>query len=88
MQSWKGGCFSLKQIKDVEKGTFINIRLSRHSITRGSSTGLVPVGPTKIKACKSELFNEGTSEVKIMNDPTCQFYYMERIRKVAGWQHK
>ena len=21
----------------------------------------------------------------ILNDSTCQFYYMERIRKVAGW---
>ena len=29
------------------------------------STGLVPVGPTKVKACKSFLFTEGTPEVEI-----------------------
>ena len=27
--------------------------------------GLVPVGPTKVKACKSVLFTESTPEVEI-----------------------
>ena len=40
-------------------------RLLRHSTARGSSTGLVPVGSTKVKACKSTLFAEGSPEVKI-----------------------
>ena len=31
----------------------------------GSSTGLFPVGPTKVEACKSILFSEGSPEVKI-----------------------
>ena len=35
---------------------FINIQLSWHSTGRGSSTGLVLVGPTKVKALKSILF--------------------------------
>ena len=33
-------------------------RLSRLSTARGSITGLVPVGPTKVKAFKSVLFTE------------------------------
>ena len=31
-------------------------QLLRRSTARGSSSGLVPVGPTKVKACKSILF--------------------------------
>ena len=32
---------------------------------RGLSTGWLPVGPAKVKACKSILFTEGSLEVKI-----------------------
>ena len=39
--------------------------LSRRNTARGSSTGLVIVGPTKVKACKSILFTEGIPEIKI-----------------------
>ena len=39
--------------------------LSRRITVKGSNTGLVPVGPTKVKACKSILFPEVTPEVKI-----------------------
>ena len=35
------------------------------NITRGSSKGLFPVGPTKVKACWSILFTEDSPEVKI-----------------------
>ena len=42
-------------------------RLSRHSTARGSSTEIVPVGPSKVKACKYIIFSEGTPEVEIMN---------------------
>ena len=41
-------------------------QLSRHSTARESNTGLVPVGPTKVKAHKSILFTYGTPEVEIM----------------------
>ena len=34
----------------------------------GSSIGLVPVGPAKVKACESILFTEGTPDVKIKNN--------------------
>ena len=44
-------------------------RLSRHGTARESSAGLVPVRPTKVKACKSIQFTEGTLEVKTKN--TC-----------------
>ena len=40
-------------------------QLWRCSTAKGSSIGLAPVGPTKVKACKSILFTEGTTEVKI-----------------------
>ena len=43
--------------------------LSRHGTARGSSTRLVPLGPTKVKAHKSVLFSEGAPKVKIKN--TC-----------------
>ena len=39
--------------------------LLRRSTARGSSTGLVPGGPTKVKAAKSVLITEGTPEVEI-----------------------
>ena len=39
-------------------GALINCQLSRHSSARGSSTRLVPIGPTKVKAYKSVLFTE------------------------------
>ena len=44
---------------------FINMysQLSRLSTARGSCTGLVTVGPAKVKVCKSVLFTEGTPEV-------------------------
>ena len=35
-------------------------------------TGLVPVGPNKVKACKFILFTEGTSEVEIKNTQFCR----------------
>ena len=47
---------------------FIDIiysRLLRPSTARGSSTGLVPVDPTKVRARKSILFTECTPEVEI-----------------------
>ena len=40
-------------------------QLSQRSTARGFCTGLVPVGPTIIKACKSILFTKGTPEVEI-----------------------
>ena len=39
--------------------------LPRCSTARGSSTRLVTVGPTMVKACKSVLFTEGTPEVQV-----------------------
>ena len=39
--------------------------MSRLNTTRGSSTGLVTVCPTEVKACKSILFTEGVPGVKI-----------------------
>ena len=36
--------------------------LSRCSTARGSSTGLLLVGPGKVKACESFLFTEGSPE--------------------------
>ena len=44
-------------------------RLSKCSTAKGSSTGLVPVDPTKVKALISILFTESTPEVEIKN--TC-----------------
>ena len=44
-------------------------QLSRLSTARGSSTGLLTVGPAKVKACKSILFIEDIPEVEIKN--TC-----------------
>ena len=38
---------------------------SRLSTARGSSTGLVTVGLTNVKACKFVLFTEGIPEVEI-----------------------
>ena len=49
-------CFSL-----------IYSRLLRCSIAMGSSTGLVPVGPAKVKAQKSILLTESTPDVKLKN---------------------
>ena len=43
----------------------INSLLSMHNTARGSCAGLVTVGPTKVKACKSVLFTVGIPEVKI-----------------------
>ena len=37
---------------------YINSRLSRLNTARGSGTDLVTVGPAKVKACTSLLFNE------------------------------
>ena len=50
--------------------SFLSIRniyspLSRYSTSRGSSNGLVTVGPEKVKACRSILFTEGIPEVEI-----------------------
>ena len=53
--------------------------LSRHSTSRGSSTGLVPVGPTKVKAHKSILFTEGTPEVEIKNTCLIQLTHYKKI---------
>ena len=44
-------------------------QLSKLITARVSSTGLVMTGPTKVKACKSVLFTEGTPKVEIKN--TC-----------------
>ena len=38
--------------------------LLRCSTARRSSNGLFLVGPTKVKACKSFLFNEGSLKVE------------------------
>ena len=43
-------------------------QFSRHNAARGSSTGLVTVGPAKVQACYSILFTEGVPEVGIKND--------------------
>ena len=43
----------------------MNSQLSRHITARGSSTRLMPVGPTKVKARRSVLFTKATPEVKI-----------------------
>ena len=40
----------------------IHSRLSRLNTARGSGTGLVTVGPAKVKACKSLLFTKDVSE--------------------------
>ena len=44
---------------------YIHSRLSSRSTASGSSTWLVSVCPTKVKARKSFLFTEGTPEVEI-----------------------
>ena len=41
-------------VENMTKICFIQSRLSRQSTARGSSTGLVPAGPTKVKARKSD----------------------------------
>ena len=46
-------------------GWFINSQLSRLNTARGYDTGLVIVGPAKVKTCKSILFTEDVPEVKI-----------------------
>ena len=46
-------------------GDVIYSLVSRCSTARGSSYGLVPVSPAKIKARKSILFTEGTPEVEV-----------------------
>ena len=56
-------------IESIEKHWIEYSRLSRLSTARGSNTRLVPVGPTKVKALKSVLFTEDTTEVEIKN--TC-----------------
>ena len=53
-------------------------RLSRRSTARGSSTGLVTVGPTK-----SILFTEGIPEVKIKN--TCLMQLTHFILSPFAW---
>ena len=40
-------------------------QLLRLNTARGSGTGLVTVGPTKVKACKAIVFSEGIPEVEI-----------------------
>ena len=49
----------------MKEGLCLYSWLLRHSSARGSSIGLVPVDPAKVKACKFILFTEGTPEVKI-----------------------
>ena len=46
---------------------FIYSWFLRLSTAMGFGTGLVTVGSTKVKACKSILFIEGSPEVKIKN---------------------
>ena len=49
------------QLKNMLKDN-TNSWLLRCSTARGSSTGLFLVGPTKVNACKSFLFTEGSPE--------------------------
>ena len=42
--------------------------LSRRITARGSSTSLVTVGPTEVKACKSIIFTEGIHHLKVCLD--------------------
>ena len=44
--------------------TEIDSWFSRKCTARGSSTGLCRIGPPKVKASKSILFTDGSSEVK------------------------
>ena len=59
------------------------------STARGYSTGSFLIGPNKVKAHRS-VFNTASIEVhkrnraSILNDSTCQFYYMEHIKKWQG----
>ena len=49
---------------------YIFNRLSSYSTAKGSSTGLVPVGPVKVKARKSIVFTEGV----VWIDPIMAFF--------------
>ena len=51
--------------------SYIYSWLSRCSTDRGSSTGLSPVGPTKVEAYKTFLFTEGS--LKVENNPRRRF---------------
>ena len=53
--------------------------MSRHSTARGSNTGLVPVGPAKVKTRKSVLFTEGTPEVKISQRWNMRYFLSNHI---------
>ena len=46
------------------EGWYMHSQLSRPSTARGSSTRLSLVGPTKVEACESFLFTEGSPEVE------------------------
>ena len=48
----------LNIISKLSSGVQICSRLLRRSTNRGPSTGLLSVGPTKVKARKSILFSE------------------------------
>ena len=56
-----------KQSSTTKFSPFRNIysRFLRLSTARGSGTGLVTVGPAKVKACKSFLFTEGVYSLKV-----------------------
>ena len=51
-------------------------------IARGLSTGWLPVGPTKDKACKSIQFNEGISEIEIIFKTPAAVLYLTKIEIV------
>ena len=58
-------------------------QLSRSSTARGSSTSLVTLGPTKVKACKSILFTEGIPEVEIIRVMYVCMYVCMYIFKIS-----
>ena len=57
--------FRASQVKQNNNKSKIYSQLTRLRTARGSCTCLVTVGPAKVKACKSILFNEGSPEVEI-----------------------
>ena len=58
---------SVKKIVKMFKQSSIHSRLLRLNTARGSGTGLVTVGTTKVMACKSLCFTKDVSDVEIIN---------------------
>ena len=65
-------------------------QLLRRSTARGSSTELVPVGPTKVRVRKSILFTERTLGVEIKNTCLIQLvhllFYLTLLKCSTQWQ--